>query len=91
MMVNYFHKGSLIGVTGRMQSRVWEDKEGRKHKAVEVLFRASRSAKAREAGRRRKRRLRPRANSCRWRIRKNYRFSGGIAWQDVTSRLSLIG
>ena len=34
----YFQKGAPIIVTGSLQSRSWEDKEGKKRKAVEVLI-----------------------------------------------------
>ncbi len=32
----YFQKGSPIVVEGSIQTRVWEDKNGQKHKAVEI-------------------------------------------------------
>ena len=34
----YFQKGAPIIVTGSLQTRSWEDKEGKKRKAVEVLI-----------------------------------------------------
>lgn len=34
---NYFRKGSMIAVTGRLATRNWEDKNGSKHKAVEIV------------------------------------------------------
>ena len=34
---NYFGKGSLIAITGEIQTRTYEDKNGNKRKAVEVL------------------------------------------------------
>lgn len=34
----YFQKGSPITVEGSLQSRSWEDKEGKKRKAVEVII-----------------------------------------------------
>lgn len=34
---NYFHKGDMILVQGRMQSRNYEDKDGHKRTAFEVL------------------------------------------------------
>lgn len=34
---NYFHKGDMILVQGRMQSRNFEDKDGHKRTAFEVL------------------------------------------------------
>ena len=33
----WFHKGDMIGVTGELQTRLWEDKDGNKRKAVEVV------------------------------------------------------
>jgi single-strand DNA-binding protein len=33
----YFHKGSMIAVQGRLTTRNWEDKNGSKHKAVEIV------------------------------------------------------
>jgi single-strand DNA-binding protein len=33
----YFHKGSMIAVQGRLTTRMWEDKNGTKHKAVEIV------------------------------------------------------
>lgn len=33
----YFSKGSMIAVVGRLQNRSWEDKEGKKHYATEVI------------------------------------------------------
>jgi single-strand DNA-binding protein len=33
----YFHKGSMIAVQGRLTTRTWEDKNGTKHKAVEIV------------------------------------------------------
>ena len=32
-----FAKGRMIAVTGSLQTRVWEDKNGSKHKAVELV------------------------------------------------------
>ena len=37
LIADYCKKGSTIGITGRLQSRVWEDKEGKKHKETEVF------------------------------------------------------
>jgi single-strand DNA-binding protein len=34
---NYFHQGMLVAVEGRLQVRSYEDKEGKKRKAVEVV------------------------------------------------------
>ena len=33
----YFHKGSMIGVEGQLQTRRYEDKDGNKRKAYEVI------------------------------------------------------
>lgn len=33
----YFHKGQLVAVAGRIQTRMWEDKQGNKRKSVEVV------------------------------------------------------
>ena len=33
----YFVKGQLVAVAGRIQTRTWEDKQGNKHKTVEVV------------------------------------------------------
>ena len=33
----YFAKGSMIAVTGSIQTRNWEDKQGSKRKAVEIV------------------------------------------------------
>lgn len=33
----YFVKGQLVAVAGRIQTRVWEDKQGQKRKSVEVV------------------------------------------------------
>ena len=33
----YFHKGSTIAVDGRIATRNWEDKNGNKRKAVEIV------------------------------------------------------
>lgn len=33
----YFHKGQQVAVEGRLQSRTYEDKEGNKRKAIEVV------------------------------------------------------
>ncbi len=34
----YFRKGQLVAVTGRLQVRSWEDKEGKKHWTTEVII-----------------------------------------------------
>lgn len=33
----YFHKGSMIAIQGEIQTRNWEDKNGSKHKATEIV------------------------------------------------------
>ena len=33
----YFRKGLLVAVEGRLQTRFWEDKQGNKRKSVEVV------------------------------------------------------
>ena len=33
----YFSKGQLVAVAGRIQSRMWEDKQGNKRKSVEIV------------------------------------------------------
>lgn len=33
----WFSKGMLVAVSGRLQTRTWEDKQGNKRKAVEVV------------------------------------------------------
>lgn len=35
-LCQYAHKGDLVGVTGSLITRSWEDKDGNKRKAVEV-------------------------------------------------------
>lgn len=37
LISRYFHKGSKIGLTGRMTTRNWEDKDGHKRKETEVM------------------------------------------------------
>jgi single-strand DNA-binding protein len=34
---NYFKKGMRIAITGRLQTRTWEDKDGNKRKGTEVV------------------------------------------------------
>ena len=34
---NYFKKGNMISVDGTLQTRVWEDNEGRRHYVTEVI------------------------------------------------------
>ena len=36
-MKNYMHKGNRIAVSGRLQNRNWDDAEGKKHYATEVV------------------------------------------------------
>lgn len=36
-VTKYFRKGSMIAVQGRLTTRMWEDKNGSKHKAVEIV------------------------------------------------------
>lgn len=33
----YFHKGDQIGITGRLQTQSWKDKDGKNRKSVEVV------------------------------------------------------
>jgi single-strand DNA-binding protein len=33
----YLAKGQLVGIDGRLRSRSWEDAEGKRHSAVEVV------------------------------------------------------
>lgn len=33
----YFHKGDMIAVSGELQTRMYEDKDGNKRKAVEIV------------------------------------------------------
>ena len=33
----YFRKGSMIAIQGRLATRTWEDKNGSKHKTVEII------------------------------------------------------
>ncbi len=35
----YLHKGSLVYVEGRLQSRSWQDDEGNQHKTIEIVAR----------------------------------------------------
>lgn len=37
VLCNYADKGRMIGVEGRLQSRKWEDKDGNKRTAIEVV------------------------------------------------------
>lgn len=34
---NYFKKGQQVGICGRIQTRSWDDDEGQKHYATEVI------------------------------------------------------
>ena len=36
-LTKYFHKGDGINIEGRMESRIWEDKDGKKRKSWSVL------------------------------------------------------
>ena len=36
-MRNYIHKGTRIAVSGRLQNRNWDDAEGKKHYATEIV------------------------------------------------------
>lgn len=33
----YFHKGDAIALVGRLQTKTWEDKDGKKHYVTEVI------------------------------------------------------
>ena len=37
LMGEYTHKGDLIGIKGKLQTRNYEDKEGKKHYVTEVI------------------------------------------------------
>lgn len=34
----YFSKGQMMNVAGRIQTRIWEDKDGRKRKSTELVI-----------------------------------------------------
>ena len=36
-VTKYFSKGRMVVAAGRLQTRTWEDKNGSKHKAVEIV------------------------------------------------------
>ena len=36
-LTKYFHKGDGINIEGRMESRIWEDKDGKKRKRWSIL------------------------------------------------------
>ncbi len=36
-VAKWFSKGMLVAVSGRMQTRIWEDKQGNKRKTTEVV------------------------------------------------------
>ena len=36
-ITKYFKKGSMIGIEGSIQTRMWEDKAGQKRKSVEIV------------------------------------------------------
>lgn len=38
ILEQFAKKGKQIGITGRIQTRPWEDKEGKKHKATEIVI-----------------------------------------------------
>ena len=33
----YLHKGSMIGIVGRIQNRTWDDDKGQKHYATDII------------------------------------------------------
>ena len=33
----YLHKGSMIGIVGRIQNRTWDDDRGQKHYATDII------------------------------------------------------
>lgn len=37
MICDYFPKGKMIAIEGRLQTRTWEDKKGGKHKSTEIV------------------------------------------------------
>lgn len=37
LVQQYLTKGSLVGITGRLQTRQWEDKQGGKRESVEIV------------------------------------------------------
>lgn len=37
VIAGYCHKGNKVAVTGRLQQRTWEDKDGGKRSAVEIV------------------------------------------------------
>lgn len=45
----YFRKGQMVAVTGRLQVRSWEDKEGKKHWATEVVIEEQHFAESKAA------------------------------------------
>ena len=46
---NYIHKGNLLSVSGSIQTRTYEDREGKKRKVVEILANKVNSLERREA------------------------------------------
>lgn len=46
----YFSKGLLVAVEGRIQSRMWEDKQGNKRKSVEIVAEAVHFAEPKRQG-----------------------------------------
>ena len=45
----YFRKGQMVAVTGRLQVRSWEDKEGKKHWTTEVVIEEQHFAESKAA------------------------------------------
>jgi len=46
----YFQKGKQVAVVGRIQTRTWDDNEGRKHYVTEVIAEEAYFADARKEG-----------------------------------------
>ena len=46
----WFRKGLLVAVTGRIQTRRWEDKQGQKRKSTEVVAEEAHFAEPKRAG-----------------------------------------
>lgn len=46
----YFQKGQLVAVKGRIQTRTWEDQQGNKRKAVEVVAEEVHFAESKKSG-----------------------------------------
>jgi len=47
---NFLHKGRLVYVEGRLQSRDWEDKEGQKRRTTEIIAQKIQGLSRRENG-----------------------------------------